>query len=122
MARLIVQVEGVTEEEFVNELLAPHLLACGWEHVVATRMGRARTRDQRHGVKGWDVVLPSIVKHIKEDQGCRVTTLADCSGLPATGSRAWPGREESDRLQMAKRGAWVQQSMGSAVAMALGGE
>ena len=41
--RLIVQVEGVTEEEFVNELLAPHLLACGWHAVVAIRMGRARS-------------------------------------------------------------------------------
>lgn len=121
MARLIVQVEGVTEEEFVNAVLAPHLLACGWESVAAIRMGRARSRDRRHGVKGWDVVQPSILKHMKEDADCCVTTLADYYGLPASGPRAWPGREEADRLPPAKRGAWVQQALSRAVAEALGG-
>jgi hypothetical protein len=120
MARLIVQVEGVTEEEFVNALLAPHLVVRGWESVAAIRMGRARSRDRRHGVKGWDVVLPSILKHLKQDAGCCVTTLVDYYGLPATGPRAWPGREEADRLPIAKRGAWVQHALERAVAEALG--
>lgn len=121
MARLIVQVEGVTEEEFVDAVLAPHLLACGWERVAAIRMGRARSRDRRHGVKGWDVVRPSILKHMKEDADCCVTTLVDYYGLPASGPRAWPGREEANHLPLAKRGAWVQQALSSAVAEALGG-
>ena len=122
MARLIVQVEGVTEEEFVDALLAPHLLACGWERVVATRMGRARSRDRRHGVKGWDVVLPSILKHLKEDAGCWVTTLVDYYGLPASGARAWPGRHEADGLPLGQRGARVHQALSAAVAEALDGE
>ncbi len=121
MSRLIVQVEGVTEDEFVNELLAPRLHACGWERVVATRMGRARTRDRRHGVKGWDVVLPSIVKYLREDVDCCVTTLVDYYGLPVTGPKAWPGRKEADNLPLMERGAWVQKALGSAVANALGG-
>ena len=108
MARLIVQVEGVTEEEFVNQLLAPHLMDTGWETVVAIRMGRARTRDRRHGVKGWDVVLASILKHLKEDAGCCVTTLVDYYGLPSAGPKAWPGRNDAGHRPLAERGAWVQ--------------
>jgi hypothetical protein len=82
----------------------PHLMMRGWESVVAIRMGRARSRDRCHGVKGWDVVLPSILKHLKQDAGCCVTTLVDYYGLPATGPRAWPGREEADRLPIAEAG------------------
>lgn len=121
MARLIVQVEGVTEEEFVNELLAPHLHARGWETVVAIRMGRARSRDRRHGVKGWDVVLPSIMKHLKEDAGCCVTTLVDYYGLPSAGPKAWPGRNDAEHRPMTERGAWVQKALADAVAEAAGG-
>jgi len=122
MARLIVQVEGVTEEEFVGAILAPHLLACGWESVAATRMGRARTRDRRHGVKGWDVVRDSILRHLKTDSGCCVTTLVDYYGLPQTGSRAWPGRGEAGLRPIADRGAWLQQRLKADVAEALGSE
>ena len=111
MARLIVQVERVTEEVFVGALLAPHLLACDWESVAAIRMGRARTRDRRHGVKGWDVVRDSIVRHLKADSGCCVTTFVDYYGLPKTGSRAWPGRLEADCRPLMERGAWVQQAL-----------
>lgn len=121
MARLIVQVEGVTEEEFVNELLAPHLRNTGWETVVAIRMGRARARERRHGVKGWDVVLPSILKHLKEDAGCCVTTLVDYYGLPSSGPKAWPGRNDAERRPLAERGAWVQKALSDAVAEAMGG-
>jgi hypothetical protein len=122
MARLIVQVEGVTEEEFVGVLLAPHLLACGWESVAATRMGRARTRDRRHGVKGWDAVRESILRHLKQDGGCCVTTLVDYYGLPKSGCRGWPGRSEVERLPARDRGAALQQRLKADVAAALGDE
>ncbi|MFZ1475367.1 MAG: hypothetical protein WAV79_20820, partial [Anaerolineae bacterium] len=70
MARLIVHVEGVTEEDFVNTLLAPHLLAYGWTRVAAFRMGRARSRERRHGIKGWDVARDGIIRHLRGDPGC----------------------------------------------------
>lgn len=78
-------------------------------------------RSHRHGVKGWDVVLPSIVKHLKEDAGCCVTTLVDYYGLPATGPKAWPGRIDADKRPLAERGASVQKALGAAVAAVLGG-
>lgn len=77
MVRLIVHVEGVTEEEFVDAILAPHLLAHGWEKVAARRIGRGRTRDQRHGIKGWEVARANMIRHPREDAGCCVTTFVD---------------------------------------------
>ena len=49
MKRLLVHVEGQTEETFVNELLAPHLLARGYSPVSARLMGNARLRERRGG-------------------------------------------------------------------------
>ena len=42
MARLLVHVEGETEESFVNELLAGHLYTCGYELVSGRMMISAR--------------------------------------------------------------------------------
>ena len=121
MARLIVHVEGATEEEFVGALLAPYLLARGWEQVAAYRMGRARSRERRYGVKGWDVALDGILRHLQGDPGCCVTTLVDYYGLPSTGPRAWPGRAEANAQPFAVRGRFVQEAMLSDVARELGG-
>ena len=121
MARLIVHVEGVTEEEFVNALLAPHLLAHGWESFVAYRMGRARSRERRHGVKGWDVALDGILRHLRSDSVCCVTTLVDYYGLPMTGVRAWPGRADAEAQPLVVRGRSVQQALSGHVAQATAG-
>ncbi|WP_420461731.1 hypothetical protein [Candidatus Palauibacter sp.] len=42
MVRLLVHVEGQTEEQFVNELLAPLLYAHGYTSVSARLIGNAR--------------------------------------------------------------------------------
>ena len=42
MSRLLVHVEGETEETFVNELLRPHLAGRGWSVVSARLLGNAR--------------------------------------------------------------------------------
>ena len=41
MSRLLIHVEGETEEMFVNEVLAPHLYVAGWEVVAARIVGNA---------------------------------------------------------------------------------
>jgi hypothetical protein len=46
MARLLVQVEGLTEEAFVSGMLRDHLLASGFSDVGARIMGNARLRLQ----------------------------------------------------------------------------
>ncbi len=54
MARLLIHVEGETEEAFVNELLADHLHGFGYEIVSARLIGNARLRERRGGIRAWD--------------------------------------------------------------------
>lgn len=86
--RLFVHVEGHTEEQFVNEILAPHLYGCGFYLVGARLIGNARQRKRRGGILPWSAVRREIVDRLKEDRGCAVTTMVDYYGLPTD----WPGR------------------------------
>jgi Domain of unknown function (DUF4276) len=88
MTRLLVHVEGETEEAFVNEMLRPHLVARGYHNVGARLLGNARQRLNRGGIRSWDVVRSDISRHLKGDSGAIATTMVDYYGLPD----AWPGR------------------------------
>lgn len=92
MSRLLVHVEGQTEEVFVNEVLAPHLYQQGYTQIGARLLGNARQRDRRGGIRPWPAVRGDILRHLHEDPGCLMTTMVDYYGLPASGERAWPGR------------------------------
>ena len=92
MARLLIHVEGETEETFVNDLLADHLYNFGYEDVSARILGNARLREKRGGIRAWSSVKKDIVNHLKEDSNCLATMMVDYYGLPQTGDRAWPGR------------------------------
>jgi len=93
--RLLVHVEGPTEETFVNEVLAMHLLAKGYEKVDARLLGNARLRSHRGGICSWSSARRDVVKHLRQDQRCLATTLVDYYGLPQTGEGAWPGRAQA---------------------------
>ena len=56
MPRILIHVEGETEEAFTNEILAPHLYQRGFSMVSARLMGNARLRSRRGGIKAWSVV------------------------------------------------------------------
>ena len=101
MARLLIHVEGETEETFVNELLGRHLLACGYESVGACLLGNARHRSRRGGIRPWIAVRRDIIRHLREDQRCISTTMVDFYGLPRSGERAWPGRAEAATVGVA---------------------
>ena len=100
MTRLLVHVEGQTEEQFVNELLAPHLYSFGFTGISARLVGNSRQRSRRGGTKAWSTVRKEIANHLKEDPGCLATTMVDYYGMPETGPKAWPGR-----LQAARQGS-----------------
>ena len=91
MARLLVHVEGQTEETFVNEILRDHLVAKGYHSVSARIVGNAR---QRGGIRPWVSVRTDIRNHLLEDPGCVATTMVDYYGLPQN----WPGRASSRAL------------------------
>ena len=111
MARLLVHVEGETEEAFVNEVLRRHLVRCGYERVSARLVGNARQRDRRSGIRGWGAVRKDIIRHLREDGGCIATTMVDYYGLPQSGEKAWPGRAQATSLPVAGRGPHVETAL-----------
>jgi len=92
MTRLLVHVEGQTEEAFTNEVLRSHLIVAGYQSVSARIVGNARLRRNRGGIRPWPSVRKDIVHHLRQDPGCIATTMVDFYGLPQHGDGAWPGR------------------------------
>ncbi len=93
MTRLLVHVEGQTEEKFINEVLASHLYNHGFSSVSARLIGNARQRNRRGGIIDWKPVKREIIKHLKEDKRRIVTMMVDYYGLPKT----WPRRATMPR-------------------------
>ena len=91
MTRLIVLVEGQTEESFVNNVLSTHLYSVGYTSVRAHLLGNARQRTQSGGIKPWGLTQQDILDHLLQDQGAVVTTMVDYYGLP----ESWPGRADA---------------------------
>ena len=93
MMRILVHVEGQTEENFVDTVLAPHLYRFGYTRVSARLLGNARHRSKRGGIKSWDSVRKSILNHLRDDRAALSTTMVDYYGLPSM----WPGRKQAGR-------------------------
>ena len=111
MTRLLVHVEGQTEESFVNEILAPHLYTQDFSTVSARLMGNARQRDRRGGIRSWHAVRRDIVHHLHEDQNCIATTMVDYYGLPQRGPGAWPGRAQASQRAFPDKAKLVEDSL-----------
>ena len=120
MARLLVHVEGETEEKFVNELLAPHLQDRGFASVRARLLGNARLRAHRGGIRPWSTARDDIVRHLKDDRECVATTMVDYYGLPDRGRGAWPGRGNAAAGAAAGKAAAVEAALADDVAGGMG--
>lgn len=107
MPRLLVHVEGPTEEAFVNKVLRQHLTVAGFESVAARLIGNARLRGYRGGGRDWQGVRREIVRHLRGDRVCIATTMVDYYRLPLT----WPGRAESATRALANRASAVEQAL-----------
>ena len=108
MPRLLVHVEGQTEEDFVKMVLAPHLRDSGYSTVSARLLGNARQRIRRDGIRPWDTVRRDILGHLKGDRAALATTMVDYYGLHKT----WPGRTRASRqATIFERAATVQQAI-----------
>ena len=95
MTRLLVLVEGETEETFVNEVLAPHLRNFGYIQTGARLLGNARQRSRRGGIRAWSSARKDLERHLRQDRAATVSLMVDYYALPQSGSRAWPGRAAS---------------------------
>lgn len=96
MTRVLLLVEGQTEEAFVNRTLAPHLLKHG---VFVERASILRTKEPPAGspYKGGAVHFQRIcndARRLLNDSNAIVTTLIDVYGLPED----FPGRDEAARF------------------------
>ena len=111
MARLLVHVEGQTEEGFVNEVLQQHLVNRGYESVGARIIGNARLRRRRGGVRPWPIVRKDIINHLRQDPGCIATTMVDFYGLPQSGNGAWPGRAGATGAQVQGKASRVETAL-----------
>src|SRR5258708_2755288 len=82
MSRVRVLVEGVAEDTFVREQLAPVLLERG-HYVTASYLSTAGS-----GVPSWDRSRRALRAALRGDAGGYVTTMVAYYGMPAD----WPGR------------------------------
>jgi Domain of unknown function (DUF4276) len=90
MKRLLVLVEGQTEEVFVNRVLQPHLLqhdVFATPTIIETRHLPGRPRD-KGGVSSWAKARRDIVMRLR-DTDAVTTTIMDFYGLPDD----FPGQE-----------------------------
>ena len=122
MRRLLVHVEGETEETFVNEVLRPHLLTINYFQISARIVGNARLRDRRGGIRAWSSVRNDIVRHLRGDTGCIATTLIDYYALPQTGERAWPGREIAGKKPFPQKAPTVEAALRSDIQILMGND
>jgi hypothetical protein len=111
VARLLIHVEGETEETFVNEVLREYLLTKGFSLVSARIVGNARLRHRRGGIRGWDSVKRDIVRHLRADARAYSTTLVDYYALPRTGAGAWPGRDEAATRPARQKAITVEKAL-----------
>ena len=118
--RLLVHVEGKTEETFVRDVLVPHLTGCGYVSVSARLVGSRVARAQRGGAVPWPSVRDRIVRYLKEDRQAFATTMVDYYGMPQSGPRAWPGRAEARVCALAERAAFVQSAVAQDIAHHMG--
>jgi hypothetical protein len=120
MARLLVHVEGQTEEDFVNEILRDHLVSLGYESVDARIIGNARLRRKRGGIRPWPSVRRDIINHLRQDLGCIATTMVDFYGLPQEGDGAWPGRAGAIGPDVQRKASRVERALLNSVAQEMG--
>ena len=111
MGRLLIHVEGETEESFVNEVLAPHLYCHGFTKVGARLLGNARMRDRRGGIRSWESAKKDIARHLKEDGGAASATFVDFYALPADPISGWPGRGPANALPFPQKAPLVQPAL-----------
>ena len=120
MTRLRIHCEGLTEKNFVDEVLGPHLYSIGYTEVSARVMGEQRERTRRGGIRSWEEARRAIINHLNKDSGLTVTTMVDYYGLPSSGPRNWPGRAEAVRLPLPDRAVHVENAIRSDVASSMG--
>ena len=123
MARVLILVEGKTEKDFVDAVLAPYLYGKRFQAVSAKLMGNARQTNRRGGIRSWVSVRDEIVRHLTEDRSRYVSTMVDYYALPGDPKRperAWPGRFEANELPFSAKARSIETKLQEAIAIKMG--
>ena len=111
MNELVVIVEGETEQTFVRDQLAAHLI----QHQTSAWPVLPGPHRNHGGVKKWEVARRDIIRTLKERRYC--STMFDYYGMPAD----WPGRAEAAAKPWSERARTVEDKIHADVTAALGG-
>jgi hypothetical protein len=106
---LIVYVEGVSEESFVNRQLRPHLQRHGWSTVKPIGVLTSEAYGERGGLTNWKAVEQDLRDLFEQYKGAdwRFTTLWDYYGTPdsfpgfAAARTAAPGSDRAAIVEAA---------------------
>ncbi|TWU44937.1 hypothetical protein Q31b_01080 [Novipirellula aureliae] len=110
MNKLVVMVEGETEQTFVRDQLSGHLALFGvtaWP-ILPGRGGRLQ------GVRKWAGARADIIRSL--NSGNFVTTMFDFYGVPED----WPGRSDTGSLPWSSRAEFVETKIAEDIGVAMG--
>ena len=110
--RLLALVEGQTEEQFCNRLIAP-FLSKRCIYLSATTMGRLRAVA---GVPSWKKAEKELRQLLLGDRESNVTTMFDYYGMP----RDWPGRADADNKPHPEKASAIEEGMRTKLQEAVG--
>lgn len=101
MIEVVAIVEGQTEQTFVRNQLAKHLIYHG---ITIWPVLPGKSRNQ-WGVRKWDAASQDIIRTLKEGRYC--TTMFDYYGMP----NSWPGRSDANVLPWRDRARHVEEEI-----------
>ncbi len=107
MKRLLVNVEGQTEEQFVNEILRPHLSQHGYSIISARLLGSRRERAFRGGIRPWAGVKREVEKQLLEDRKVLCGVWVNLYALPTD----WPGKKEVGAMSATQKGQRLAEAL-----------
>ena len=102
MSRVLVFVEGQTEETFVRDLLVPYFSRLG---IYLTPILAQTSPGHKGGIVSYGKVKHQLTRLCRQDQGAYVTTMMDYYGLPndfpGLDGRVADAHEQVMRLELA---------------------
>jgi hypothetical protein len=112
MPRILILVEGQTEERFVKDLLVPHLLAIDPSASVSPTVIPTKRvlsgKDFKGGILNY-AQIPDTLRRLLNDRSALVTTLIDFYGLPSQtpGVEDLPARANArDKARHVENAIW----------------
>lgn len=125
MVRVLILVEGETEENFVNNVLASHLYSYSkrFQSVTAKLMGNARQRNRRGGIVSWASARNEIINHLTRDTSLYMSTMVDYYALPENPNkldRTWPGRYLANDLPFAEKSRSIETKLKEKISIQMG--